>query len=110
MKAPRNNTSPIRTFSLGTEKADIYGAMPLTQERIVAAQREAQLEQAKHREEMASIRMFDQGLGSPGGGVGPLDPTLRNGIKQWEREQQTLFAPLKIGEIRSTSPIRTLSN
>jgi len=87
-----------------------YGGIPRTKEEVQIGIQQARNEREEHEKEIsAPIKSYNQGVGSSFGsqmgGIGLTDPAIARGVAQWDAEQRALFAPFKVGEIRSTSPI-----
>ena len=115
MKKP-SVASPIKTYGSGEEpQGTVYNNMPISKERIQVVAQEAEIEAQAHEKEVSTpIRTFNQGtrtqFGATMGAFGLTPPSVTNAVQEWERRQRELFAPFKVGEIRSTSPIKTFKN
>jgi hypothetical protein len=105
--------SPIRTFGTGQEKMDVYGAIPLSPEDVQRVQAEAKKAALEHEAELrAPIKSYQTAQPEFGcaGSMGVTDPAVARAVADWDAKQEALFRPFRIGEITSTSPIKTLHN
>jgi len=120
MKAekPLGTQSPIITHGL-EHNPSVYGAIPLSQERIQIVQQEAKREAEAHEKEIQAPILSFQGrgaaIGTSLGGIGLTDQELLRRNTQWKMEQKALLADVsKINEIlpsaRGTVPIKTCHN
>ena len=106
---------PIKTYGTGREGPEIYGALAITEKRAHQIVEEARDEAMEHEKEISvPILTFNKGAGSSFSsqmnGIGLTDPAIIRGVQELERRQKELFAPFKVVEIRSTSPIKTYAN
>lgn len=105
------NAGDIKTFGSGKESMAIYGAVPLSRERIQAVQEEAKKETLEHEKEVtAPILSFQSKrteFGSTMGALGLTDPAIIRGVQEWERRQRELFAPFKVDVTSGTLPVKT---
>ena len=103
-----------KTYGTGLESMAIYGAIPLSRERIAQVVQEAKMEALEHEVEVtAPILPFQSKrteFGSQSGGLGITDPSIVRGVQRWEAEQRALLSTLKAPPITSTSPIKTFQN
>jgi hypothetical protein len=113
LPAASMKTPPIKTFGTGLEKIDVFGAIPLSQEDVERSQTEARTENLKHERELRTpIKSFKvaQAEFGCGGSMGVTSPAIARAVADWDAKQKALFAPFKVPEITSTSPIKTLHN
>jgi len=106
------NVKNIKTFGTGQENMGIYGAVPISQQRVAEAQIEAKNEAATHEREInAPILTFNKGAGSSFSsqmnGIGLTDPAIIRGVQEWKRRQSELFAPFKVDVTSGTLPVKT---
>ncbi len=106
--------SPIKTYGTGLESMSIYGAVPLSSERIQQIQAEAKKEALAHEKEMtALIQLHSKSAGSPPmNGYWGTDESTKRAVADWEARQKALFASIAApaGSTMSHAPIKTFSN
>jgi hypothetical protein len=110
----------VKTFGTGLEKMDVYGALPLSRERIQIGTQEAKRDAEVHEKEItAPIKSYSQGarteFGATMGGIGISDQEFQRRTVQWEREQRSLFADRNsintiLPNANGTSAIQTFHN
>ena len=79
---------PPKTFGTGLESPNIYGALPLSKERVAEIQREI-VEEEEARAKEAPIKTFKAGK-QQFMGIGLTDPHIKDLVAEWEKEQAEL--------------------
>jgi len=93
---------PPKTFGTGLESPNIYGALPLSKERVAEIQEEIAAEEAARAKEVP-IKTFNTGK-QQFMGIGLTDPKIKNATAQWESEQRALLQSSYASPIANASP------
>ena len=93
--------TPVKTYGTGQEPISIFGAIPISQQRVRESQKEARAEEAAHEKELtAPIKSYKTRTEF---GLGLLDPNFVRQNEIWWQAEKALF-PNYIAQVDAILP------